>query len=103
MGTQMHIPATQQLQQAIKDEAAANQLQNQPPISTLQELLQAVKDAISSKPSPTFPPLEQETRSRVNTPCAAFHLNRKEQTLRSWACLENGPIRPTRINGRLAW
>ncbi|MDP2268092.1 MAG: DNA-binding protein, partial [Deltaproteobacteria bacterium] len=30
-------------------------------------------------------------------------LNRKPQTLRGWACLENGPIRPLRINGRLAW
>jgi hypothetical protein len=30
-------------------------------------------------------------------------LNRAPQTLRKWACLENGPIRPIRINGRLAW
>jgi len=50
-----------------------------------------------------FLSLDQETRSHVDTGTAAFHLNRKEQTLRSWACLENGPIRPTRINGRLAW
>lgn len=34
---------------------------------------------------------------------AAPFINRKPQTLRSWACLENGPIRPIRINGRLAW
>lgn len=34
---------------------------------------------------------------------AAVHINRKPQTLRKWACLENGPIRPIRINGRLAW
>ncbi len=34
---------------------------------------------------------------------AAAALNRKPQTLRKWACLENGPIRPVRINGRLAW
>lgn len=34
---------------------------------------------------------------------AANLLNRKPQTLRKWACLENGPIRPIRINGRLAW
>ncbi|QCX50692.1 helix-turn-helix domain-containing protein [Ralstonia pseudosolanacearum] len=34
---------------------------------------------------------------------AAAVLNRKPQTLRKWACLENGPIRPLRINGRLAW
>ena len=34
---------------------------------------------------------------------AAKVLNRSPQTLRKWACLENGPIRPIRINGRLAW
>ncbi len=50
-----------------------------------------------------FPPLELETRSAIPTDAAAYHLNRKGQTLRAWACLENGPIRPVRINGRLAW
>lgn len=50
-----------------------------------------------------FLPLEQETRSHVETACAGHHLNRKEQTLRSWASTEAGPIRPIRINGRLAW
>lgn len=39
----------------------------------------------------------------VPTDVAAAALNRKPQTLRKWACLENGPIRPVRINGRLAW
>ena len=34
---------------------------------------------------------------------AAATINRRPQTLRKWACLENGPIRPIRINGRLAW
>lgn len=50
-----------------------------------------------------FPPLEIETRSTINTAAAAFYLSRKPQTLRAWACLENGPLRPRRINGRLAW
>jgi hypothetical protein len=50
-----------------------------------------------------FPPIDQETRSHVETACAAFHLTRKPQTMRAWACLENGPIRPMRINGRLSW
>lgn len=50
-----------------------------------------------------FIPLELETRVSVPTATAAHHLHRKPQTLRSWACLENGPIRPIRINGRLAW
>ncbi len=48
-------------------------------------------------------PLEQEARSALPTPEAAGHLNRAEQTLRLWACLDNGPIRPLRVNGRLAW
>ena len=34
---------------------------------------------------------------------AAPAINRSPQTLRKWACLECGPIRPIRINGRLAW
>lgn len=50
-----------------------------------------------------FPPLEQVTRPTAPTDAAAHYLNRKPQTLRAWACLENGPIRPVRINGRLAW
>lgn len=39
----------------------------------------------------------------MTTADAASYLNRAAQTLRKWACLENGPIRPIRINGRLAW
>lgn len=50
-----------------------------------------------------FPPLEQVTRPTVPTDAAAYYLNRQPQTLRAWACLENGPIRPQRVNGRLAW
>jgi len=50
-----------------------------------------------------FPPLEQVTRPAVETAAAAYYLNRQQQTLRGWACLENGPLRPLRINGRLAW
>jgi hypothetical protein len=50
-----------------------------------------------------FPPIDQETRSHVETACAAHWLIRKNQTLRTWACLGTGPIRPVRIMGRLAW
>jgi hypothetical protein len=42
-------------------------------------------------------------RDILSTDEAATALNRKPQTLRKWACLENGPLRPFRINGRLAW
>jgi hypothetical protein len=53
----------------------------------------------------TFQPvsLERETRTALPTSEAAFHLNRAQQTLRLWAMREDGPIRPLRINGRLAW
>ncbi|SEG15246.1 hypothetical protein [Nitrosomonas ureae] len=50
-----------------------------------------------------FPPLESVTRPTVPTEQAAYYLDRKPQTMRAWACLENGAIRPIRINGRLAW
>jgi len=52
-----------------------------------------------------FPPLEHVTRPKVDTEAAAYYLNRRPQTLRGWACAETYPegLRPTRINGRLAW
>ena len=50
-----------------------------------------------------FLPLALENRTAVETACAAYHLNRQPQTLRGWACLENGPLRPLHVNGRLAW
>ena len=48
-------------------------------------------------------PLHEEMRSVLPTAEAAVHLNRAEQTLREWACLQTGPIRPVRINRRLGW
>lgn len=71
--------------------------------TTIQQLQEAVKRATTSKQAQNFPPIDQEARTHVETACAAFHLTRKPQTMRAWACLENGPIRPSRINGRLAW
>ena len=53
--------------------------------------------------TPTFPPLESVTRPALDTAAAAYYLNRKQQTLRGWACLENGPLRPIRCHGRLMW
>ena len=50
-----------------------------------------------------FPPLEAITSPTVSTPAAAYYLNRQQQTLRCWSSLENGPLRPIRVNGRLAW
>ena len=50
-----------------------------------------------------FPALESVTRPAIDTASAAYYLNRRPQTLRCWACHEDGPLRPLRVNGRLAW
>jgi len=52
---------------------------------------------------PILVPLSAETRAALPTSEAARHLSRSQQTLRLWACKENGPLRPIRIHGRLAW
>ena len=48
-------------------------------------------------------PLHQVTRPNLTTAETAYYLNRRPQTLRAWACREDGPIRPTRVHGLLAW
>jgi len=72
-------------------------------MQTIENLQRTVKNVSTAMQLQNFPPLDQETRSHVETRCAGFHLNRKDQTMRSWSSLGNGPIRPVRINGRLAW
>ncbi len=47
-------------------------------------------------------PLAQESRAALPTREAAHHLNRAQQTLRIWA-MTGHPIKPLRVNGRLAW
>lgn len=42
-------------------------------------------------------------RVTVNTSTAAYLLNRQPRTLHKWACLQNGPLVPVKIHGRLAW
>lgn len=55
--------------------------------------------------SENFPELAAVAKGRDTLPThdAAVAINRADQTMRKWACLENGPIRPIRIHGRLAW
>lgn len=56
------------------------------------------------KTQPTdFLPLHLEIRTHVSTKVMCYHLGRQEQTARGWACHEDGPLRPTRVCGRLAW
>lgn len=77
----------------------SNQIASPP----IQEVSHHSAEARQGTPVGQFLPLAHVTRPTVETAAAAFYLNRREQTLRAWACLENGPIRPLRINGRLAW
>ena len=50
-------------------------------------------------------PIETDLPIVLTTDKASAYINRRPQTLRKWACLDNAPkgIRPIRINGRLAW
>lgn len=50
-----------------------------------------------------FTPLELETRPTTDTAAAAHYLRKAPQTLRIWACKENGPIRPIRVGAHLHW
>lgn len=50
-----------------------------------------------------FSDLRGDSRMVIPTSEAALHLNRSQQTLRIWASTGKGPIRPKKINGRLAW
>jgi hypothetical protein len=65
--------------------------------------LSNIKAIGKAKAFACFTPLALETRPTVVTAAAAHYLNRRPQTLRGWACLENGPLRPVRVHGRLAW
>ena len=69
--------------------------------------MQAIQHSADTRRAATepqqFPPLELVNRPTVPTDQAAHYLNRRPQTLRTWACLENGPLRPHRVMGRLAW
>lgn len=49
-----------------------------------------------------FPPLEEISRPTVPTDQAGYYLDRRPQTMRMWA-MTGYPIKPIRINGRLAW
>lgn len=50
-----------------------------------------------------YPSIESVTRPTVPTEQAAYYLDRKPQTMRSWACFGMGPVKPIRINGHLTW
>jgi len=63
----------------------------------------SIQNRQQSRRELNLPPLEAVGKPNLTTEETAYYTNRTPKTLRSWACYENGPIRPLRINGRLAW
>ena len=51
----------------------------------------------------SFVPLDLEKRTLLPTDAAAFHLNRRPQTLRCWSHYGAGLLTPIKIGSRLAW
>lgn len=64
--------------------------------------MEALKSQVQDQPGLAFVPLDREPRHSVDTATAAYHLGRKPNTLRIWAC-KGGPISPVRMHGRLTW
>ena len=68
--------------------------------------IQAMREATAPQPfTAQYLPLEQVNKPNLTTAEASHYLNRRPQTLRGWACLENFPagLRCKRIGGLLAW
>lgn len=76
----------------------------QTPLDSIQHSIQKMREAIAPHQfNAPFPPLEHVTKPNLTTGELAYYLNRRPQTLRGWACNEDGPIRPKRVGGLLAW
>lgn len=74
------------------------------PLDTIQHNIATMREATAPQQfTAKYLPLEHVTKPNLTTGEAAYYLNRRPQTLRGWACLENGPLRPIRIGGLLAW
>lgn len=68
------------------------------PIASASAAQSSIKSSTANDWSPTI-----GASAILSTKDAAAALTRQPQTLRIWACYENGPIRPVRIHGRLGW
>jgi hypothetical protein len=111
-------PAPQQfaqlLRELISQYGALERSNTAPPVNIkklLSELAQDVdpsvqvpQDSIQAQ-VPPYPPLTLVNKPNLTTAEAAYYLNRRPQTLRGWAYLENFPtgLRCNRIGGLLAW
>jgi len=82
-----------------------HQINQQAPASLKTKLAAAVANIYPANAAPVqYPPLDTVTKPNLTTAEAAHYLNRAQQTMRAWAMRDGiEGLRPTRINGRLAW
>lgn len=72
-------------------------------LSTTQAVNHSTETIREATAPQQFTPLELETRPTVDTAAAAHYLRKAQQTMRIWACKENGPLRPIRVGAHLHW
>jgi hypothetical protein len=81
---------------------AKSEKKERSPLSISKEALQPIQP--NAPPHvPPYPPLALVTKPNLTMADLGYYLDRRPQTCRSWASLENGPLRPKRIGGLLAW
>ena len=85
----------------VSNAARLNSLADNSPLENQLDDAQPVQ--VRGQPKLEFPPLELETRPTLGTAATAYYLRKARQTLRIWACKENGPIRPIRVGAHLHW
>jgi hypothetical protein len=85
----------------VSNAARLNSLADNSPLKNQLDDTQLVQ--ARAQPKLEFLPLELETRPTLGTAATAYYLRKARQTLRLWACKENGPIRPIRVGAHLHW
>jgi hypothetical protein len=115
--TMREAPAPQQFAQLLRElitQHGVLEQSNTAPLLNIPKLLsqlaqivnpsvQVPQDSTLSRAPPPYLPLALVNKPNLTTAELAYYLNRRPQTLRGWACNEDGPIRPKRIGGLLAW
>jgi predicted XRE-type DNA-binding protein len=85
-------------------QSSARQVALVPNVTAQQAGASPTQARTRSATNATWPIHLLESRTHLTTEQAAQLLGRQCQTLRVWACYESkAPLRPVRVNGRLAW
>lgn len=75
-----------------------------PPVTVEPEREEESQPPVAEESHATKPQLSRPAQGiNLTTAQAALFLNRKPQTLRTWASKDIGPLRPIRSGGKLSW